>query len=172
MKILLTFILAWVKELVANQSANQKASITFLQSQASVTDAQATAFFDGLANYAADLGLINNGNYNQLRKYITDDNGVRAEKFFTAAFSAIVALDTSPPIGRALRQFDRSQFHTTIDADIAAVATFRDAFTSADRVEERAVRRALTVGLQALREEKREHGTARQLRRGLIDARN
>lgn len=154
MKTIKVFLLEWVDAVVANNGLSQNASVTLLQQSANVTDAEGAAFFDAVADYFGQLGLTN-GNYGQLRNFARD-NGDAAKKLFNSIVPALRELPAVPPIGKAIRQAEFTRERDEINEDIAAVKIFRDAFTSADRTEQRAVKRALKVGLDALRKERDE----------------
>ena len=154
MKHVLNFLLAWVDHVAANPTAGANSSRDFLQTMANVTNDEANAFFEDLAAFLNELGVLNNNNFNQLRKFVTDDDGAAAKVLFPLVWSALPARPASETITRALRRFEIDKARTEINEDIDAVKVFRDAFTSADPKEQRAVKRALKVGLDALREER------------------
>ena len=153
MKALKIFLAAWIAEVVAQNSLTKNASVKFLQGMANVTDAQATDFFDELAALFGTLRMTH-GSYKQMTSFITDDGGSAITMFCEGGAQLILNLPSVPPVLKALRTFEKDRSKVEIAEDIAAVKTFRDAFTSADRNEQRAVKRALRAGLEALRAER------------------
>ena len=156
MKFIKTFLLAWIDYVIANPTHNKNRSVQFLQTMANIDDANASAFFDELAAMFGAI-KITRGNFKQLQKHITDDAGAAAKYFFeNGGLQGVLTLPSTPPVLKALRTFETERGRTEIVEDIAAVKIFREAFTSADATEQRAVKRALKVGLDALRAEREE----------------
>lgn len=152
MKTIKTFLIDWVDFVAAQNKAGMAASVNFLQKNADVTNNEADAFFTAVADYAGQLGLTN-GKYPALRDY-AKANPDSAKKLFNSITAALRELPDVPAVGMAIRKFELTRQKTEILEDIAAVKIFRAAFTSADKTEQRAVKRALKVGLDELREER------------------
>lgn len=147
-----TFLVSWVDHVASEKKTGMSSSLKFLKKSADVTDNEGDAFFTAVADYVGQIGLTN-GKYDALRDYAKESPD-QAKKLFNSITPALRELADVPPVGMAIRKFEFAQQKAEIIEDIAAVKTFRAAFTSADKKEQRAVKRALKAGIEDLRDER------------------
>ena len=152
------YLLTWVDFVIATPTATRAESVDHLQLVANITNVEGNDWFDALAVLLDSIGSINNPAYASMRNDVINSGDVISKNLFDAVFGKIRELPETSTISFAIKNFERQRRLAEINVDLTQVRAYRDALPAppaiTDPGEERAVRKALTDGVQALREEK------------------